>query len=136
MSLTVTVHVFTNVLRHVYYLPFYFQAVKGTTAEGSGIRTIPYLVSTTLASIVVGGSVTYFGWYTPFMWVGAAIFTIGAGLLYTLQVSSDAGKWIGYQLLTGIGAGASVQIPFIAVQVVLSAKDMPSGSAYIQRLVI
>ena len=102
--------------------------MKGTTAEGSGIRTIPYLVSTTLASIAVGGSVTVFGWYTPFMWVGAALFTIGAGLLYSLQVSSYAGKWIGYQLLTGIGAGASVQIPFIAVQVVLSAKDMPSGS--------
>ncbi|KAG7001509.1 MFS-type transporter cdmB [Physcia stellaris] len=109
--------------------PFYFQAVKGTTAEGSGIRTIPYLVSTTIASIVVGGSVTVFGWYTPFMWFGAALFTVGAGLLYTLQVSSYAGKWIGYQLLTGIGAGASVQIPFIAVQVVLSAKDMPSGNA-------
>lgn len=118
-----------QLLRHIYFLPFYFQAVKGTTAEGSGIRTIPYLVSITLASIAVGGSITAFGWYTPFMWFGAAIFTIGSGLLYSLQVSSYAGAWIGYQLLTGIGAGASVQIPFIAVQVVLSAKDMPTGNA-------
>jgi len=62
------------------------------------------------------------------MWFGAAIFTVGAGLLKTLQVDSSAGKWIGYQILTGIGAGAGVQIPFIAVQVVLSAKDMPTGS--------
>ena len=62
------------------------------------------------------------------MWFGAAIFTVGAGLLYTLQVDSGAGMWIGYQILTGIGAGASVQIPFISVQVVLSAKDMPTGS--------
>ena len=62
------------------------------------------------------------------MWVGSAIFTVGAGLLYTLKVNSSAGIWIGYQILTGIGAGASVQIPFIAVQVVLSAKDMPTGS--------
>ena len=116
-------------LRHIYFLPFYFQAVKGTSAEGSGIRTIPYLVSTTLASIAVGGSVTVFGFYTPFMWVGSAVFTIGAGMLYSLKVSSYAGEWIGYQLLAGIGAGASVQIPFIAVQVVLSAKDMPTGNA-------
>lgn len=127
---TFTTFLSMGLYAHIYYLPFYFQAVKGTTAEGSGIRTIPYLVSTTIASIVVGGSVTAFGWYTPFMWFGAALFTIGAGLLYSLQVSSYAGKWIGYQLLTGIGAGASVQIPFIAVQVVLSAKDMPSGSTY------
>ncbi|MCJ1318774.1 hypothetical protein MMC15_004105 [Xylographa vitiligo] len=114
---------------HIYFLPFYFQAVKGTSAEGSGIRTIPYLVSITIASIVIGGSITSFGWYVPFMWFGAAIFTVGAGMLYTLQVSSGAGMWIGYQILTGIGAGASVQIPFISVQVVLSAKDMPTGNA-------
>lgn len=113
---------------HIFYLPFYFQAVKGTTAEGSGIRSIPYLVSVTLASIVIGGSITAFGWYTPFMWFGTAVFTVGCGLLYTLRVGSGAGHWIGYQILTGLGAGAGVQIPFIAVQVVLSAKDMPTGS--------
>jgi len=114
--------------RHIYFLPFYFQAVKGTTAEGSGIRTIPYLVSNTLASVVVGGAVTYVGYFTPFMWIGAAIFTVGSGMLYTLQVSSYAGIWIGYQLLAGIGSGAAIQLPFIAVQTVCSAKDMPTGS--------
>ena len=51
-------------------------------------------------------------------------------MLYTLEVNSGAGKWIGYQILAGIGAGAGVQIPFIAVQVVLSDKDMPSGSTF------
>ena len=114
---------------HIYYLPFYFQAVKGTSAEGSGIRTIPYLVSITLASIVVGGLITKLGWYTPFMWAGAAVFTVGTAMLYTLQVDDYAGKWIGYQLLAGIGAGSCIQIPFIAVQVVCSSKDMPTGNA-------
>jgi hypothetical protein len=60
---------------------------------------------------------------------GGVIFTIGAGLIYTFEVGSKAGVWIGYQLLAGFGAGAGVQIPFIAVQVVLSAKDMPTGNA-------
>jgi hypothetical protein len=60
---------------------------------------------------------------------GSAIFTVGAGMLYTLRVDSYAGKWIGYQLLGGFGAGAGVQIPFIAIQVVLNSKDMPTGNA-------
>jgi len=115
--------------RHIFYLPFYFQAVKGTTAEGSGIRTIPYLASIILSSIVAGAGITYIGWYKPFMIFGSAIFTVGAGMLYTLKVDSYAGKWIGYQLLGGFGAGAGVQIPFIAVQVVLNSKDMPTGNA-------
>ena len=113
---------------HIYFLPFYFQAVKGTTAEGSGIRTIPYLVSITLSSIAVGGSITTFGWYAPFMWIGSAVYTVGAGLLYTLQVDSSTGRWIGYQLIAGFGAGASIQVPFVAVQVVLPQKDLPTGS--------
>ena len=114
---------------HIFYLPFYFQAVKGTTAEGSGIRTIPYLVSITISSVIVGGSITALGWYTPFTWIGTAIFAVGSGMLYTLKPSSSAGMWIGYQILSGFGAGACVQIPFVAIQVVLSKKDMPSGNA-------
>lgn len=63
------------------------------------------------------------------MWAGSAIFAIGSGMLYTLKVSSPAGQWIGYQILAGIGAGAGVQIPFVAVQVVTSQKDMPTANA-------
>jgi len=63
------------------------------------------------------------------MWFGSAVFAIGAGMLYTLKVSSPAGQWIGYQILAGIGAGAGVQIPFVAVQVVASQKDMPTANA-------
>lgn len=114
---------------HIFYLPFYFQAVKGTTAEESGIRTIPYLVSITLSSIGVGASITIFGPYVPFTWAGSAVFAVGSGLLYTLKVDSSTGTWIGYQILAGFGAGACVQIPFIAVQVVLNKKDMPIGNA-------
>ncbi|KAG4429728.1 hypothetical protein IFR05_014793 [Cadophora sp. M221] len=114
---------------HIYYLPFYFQAVKGTTAEESGIRTIPYLGSVIVSSIVVGGAITALGWYKPFMIFGSAIFTVGAGMIYTLAVNSSTGKWVGYQLLSGFGAGSGVQIPFIAVQVVLDSKDMPTGNA-------
>ncbi|KAG9247318.1 major facilitator superfamily domain-containing protein [Calycina marina] len=114
---------------HIFYLPFYFQAVKGTSAEGSGIRTIPYLGSIIISSIFAGAGITYIGWYKPFMVFGASVFTAGAGMIYTLKVTSSAGAWIGYQILAGFGAGAGVQIPFIAVQVVLSAKDMPTGNA-------
>jgi hypothetical protein len=115
--------------RHIFYLPFYFQAVKGTSAEGSGIRSIPYLTSIIVSSIVAGAGITVLGPYKPFMIAGSSIFTVGAGMLYTLAVNSSAGEWIGFQLLTGFGAGFGVQIPFIAVQVVLNAKDMPTGNA-------
>jgi hypothetical protein len=117
------------VYTHIFYLPFYFQAVKQTTAVESGIRTIPYLLSVILASVVVGGTITVIGFYKPFMIIGAAIFTVGAGMVYTLATDSGAGMWIGYQILSGFGAGAGVQVPFVAIQVVLNQKDMPTGNA-------
>jgi hypothetical protein len=43
------------------------------------------------------------------MIAGGAIFTVGAGLIYSLGVSSSVGRWVGYQLICGFGAGAGVQ---------------------------
>ncbi|PQE09161.1 hypothetical protein CJF32_00010351 [Rutstroemia sp. NJR-2017a WRK4] len=116
---------------HAYYLPFYFQAIKGTGPSASGIRLLPYLVSNTAITLVTGPSISRVGYYNPFLWVGAALATVGSGLLFTLRVNSAVGQWIGYQVPPGLGVGMAVQIPFIAVQVVLPAKDMPSGSGLV-----
>ena len=112
---------------HVYYLAFYFQTVRSTSAKESGIRTIPYLLSNTIFSLVTGALITTIGYYSPFVWVGAAVLTVGSGLIQTLDRSSSAATWIGYQILAGIGIGTSIQVPFTAAQVVLSEKDAPTG---------
>lgn len=118
-----------GIYTHFYYLPFYFQAVRGTTAEQSGIHTIPYIVSLTVASVLAGASITLVGWYVPFLLGGTAIFAVGSGLLYTLQQDTPSARWIGYQILAGVGAGTALQTPFIAVQTVLDQKNIPTGNA-------
>lgn len=114
---------------HIFYLPFYFQAIKGTTAERSGIDSIPLIATLIFASIVVGIIITIVGFYKPFMIVSGAIYTIASGLIYTFRVDTPTARWAGYELLAGIGAGIGLQIPFTAVQVVLSAEEMPTGNA-------
>ena len=49
--------------------------------------------------------------------------------MHTLKVNSSKAQWIGYQILAGGGSGAAIQLPFIAVQVVLSSKEIPTGNA-------
>lgn len=49
-------------------------------------------------------------------------------MIYTLKVDSSNATWIGYQVLAGFGSGC-IQLPFIAVQTVLPAKQMPTGNA-------
>lgn len=103
-------------------------AIKGTSAVGSGIRTIPYLVSITIAAVIIGGAITLLGTYYHFLWVGGLIFIAGCTTIHLLDVNSNIGRWFGFQVLTGMGAGSAVQIPFLAVQVALSPADVPVGS--------
>lgn len=116
---------------HIYYIPFYFQAAKATTAEGSGVRFLPYLLPVFILAVVAGTFVTKFRRYAPLMGVGAAIMATGSGLLHTLTPNSTAVQWICYQIITGAGFGMGFQIPYTAVQVVLSEDDVPSGNALV-----
>jgi hypothetical protein len=75
--------------------------------------------------------VTRFGYYIPFAIGGNAISAVGAGLLSTLTVSSDAGKYVGYQILCGLGRGAIMQLPLIAVQTAVPASQVSIGVALI-----
>ncbi|TLD18041.1 hypothetical protein PspLS_10366 [Pyricularia sp. CBS 133598] len=115
----------------VYYLPFYFQAVRLLPAQATGIRMIPLLVSVTLASIASGGLTTATGHYVPLLHVSAVLFTIAAGLCSTLKVDSYAGEWVGYQLLAGIGVGLSLQVGYVAAQVVLAQEQQATGVALV-----
>jgi hypothetical protein len=118
-------------MTQTYYLPFYFQAVRGTNAQTSGFSILPYGMTVSIATLLSGSLVTLSGFYVPLMWLGSGIFVAGGGLLYTLSRSSPFAKWFGYQVLTGAGYGAMVQITITALQVVLSAEDIPLGSTLV-----
>lgn len=55
--------------------------------------------------------------------------SVGAGLLTTFQVGTGEGKWIGYQIVYGIGLGLCFQVPNLAAQTVLPKNDVPIGLA-------
>lgn len=115
----------------VYYLPVWFQAVQGVSAVQSGIRNLPMLLAVVVASIFAGGLVTAIGYYAPFMIAGTVLMSIGAGLLSTFDPETMSGKWIGYQILFGIGVGLGMQQPMIAVQTALDIKDIPTGTSVV-----
>ena len=108
----------------IYYLPLYFQTVQGTTARESGIRNLPFLVTMLLTPILSGALISLTGYYVPFMWLGAALATIGSGLLTTLHPHSPNSVLSGYQFLC-------TQIPFNAVQYILPKEQMIMGSALV-----
>ncbi|KAJ5932033.1 hypothetical protein N7516_006522 [Penicillium verrucosum] len=114
-----------------FYLPIWFQSIKGATALKSGIMNLPMIIAVVVVSILAGGLVTACGYYTPFMIASSVLMTIGAGLLTTLETDSSHSKWIGYQALFGIGLGMGMQQPMIVAQTALKQADIPSGTAIV-----
>lgn len=115
----------------IYYLPIYFQAIKGASAMKSGIMNIPLILGLVIISMIAGGLVTVLGYYTPFVIASSVLLTIGAGMLSTFEPSTSSPKWIGYQALFGMGVGLGMQQTIIAIQAVLPTADVPVGTAII-----
>jgi hypothetical protein len=115
----------------VYWLPIWFQAIKGASAFKSGIMCIPMVLSLVLANILTGIGTTLIGYYAPFYYAGVLLSSIGAGLLSTFETTTGHEKWIGYQVIYGFGIGFGMQQPLITVQTVLPLKDIPTGTALV-----
>ncbi|RFU32819.1 hypothetical protein B7463_g3499, partial [Scytalidium lignicola] len=113
----------------VYYLPIYFQAIKNTSAQESGIRNFPLIVGASIFSIISGVLIAIFGHFTPLMIFSSIVATVGCGLIYSLDINSSSSAWIGYQALAGIGIGLGFQIPVIVTQGIVEASDLSSVSA-------
>lgn len=57
--------------------------------------------------------------------------SIAAGLMSTLKPNTSNAKWIGYQILAGLGRGAGLQMPIVAIQNVLPPSQIPVGMALV-----
>jgi len=82
-----------------------------------------------MTSILTGGLISTFGYYTPIMIVSMAIFAVGAGMITTFNIDTTLGEWFGYQVLAGAGIGVGFQGGIIAVQTVLPLVDVPVATA-------
>ncbi|KAI9040793.1 MDR family MFS transporter [Aspergillus affinis] len=115
----------------IYYLPIWFQAIKGDSADQSGIHNLPTVLSVVVFAIASGLSVTVVGYYTPFMIAGSMVMAIGAGLLLLFGVDIPLSMWLGFQIVFGAGAGIGLELPNIAVQTVLPEEDVSIGTSLV-----
>jgi len=113
----------------LYYLPIYFQSIKGEDAVQSGVDNLPLVVAGCLAIISGGIIVTKTRHATPFMCFCAGLTTVGCGLLYTLDIDTSAGKWIGYQILLGFSIAFPFQNALNIAQANATNEDMSTATA-------
>ncbi|KPI45690.1 putative HC-toxin efflux carrier TOXA [Cyphellophora attinorum] len=96
----------------VYWLPIWFQAIKGVSAFKSGIMCLPMILALVIANVISGVGTTVVGYYAPFIYVSTILMSIGAGIITTWETNTGHAEWIGYQT-------------------VLPLRDIPTGTALV-----
>ncbi|KAH8916158.1 MFS general substrate transporter, partial [Atractiella rhizophila] len=99
-----------------YFVPIYFQTIKGSSAIHSGIQSLPLILGAIVAVMFSGGLIPAIGYSNPFLILGSVLAVVGAGLIYTWEVTTASDHWIGYQVLAGLGVGMAFMAPVNIVQ--------------------
>ncbi|RDA93310.1 hypothetical protein CP533_2059 [Ophiocordyceps camponoti-saundersi (nom. inval.)] len=113
----------------IYYLPLYFQAIRGSDAVISGVQNLPFILAAMLGALGAGLFISSTGMSTLIMVVGAAIGTLGCGLCYMFDMNTSTGTWIGFQIIAGVSLGGALQIPVIVGQVSVQPEDLSSATS-------
>lgn len=89
------------------------------------------ILSQLLGTISAGILTNVIGYYMVFVYACVVLAPIGTGLLSTLSPTTHTGRWIGYQIITGLGFGFGFQQGNVMVASILKNEDIPTGGAMV-----
>ncbi|KAE8389276.1 major facilitator superfamily domain-containing protein [Aspergillus alliaceus] len=108
----------------LYYLPLYYQGVKGFSPLVSGIAVLPETCTISAAAGVVGLLITTTGRYRWALWTGWLVTTTGLGLLYLLDFDCPTYRWVIINLTVGLGMGSLFTSTNLAIQANIPINDL------------
>ncbi|KAH6656000.1 major facilitator superfamily-domain-containing protein [Truncatella angustata] len=115
----------------IYFIPLFFQFVRGDSALQAGVRLLPFVFLMVFATIMNGAIMSKFGYYMPWFLGGGILVVIGSALMYTITIDSSASQIYGYGILIGIGAGSYSQATFSVAQAKVPASRVAEATAFI-----
>ncbi|KAK8118867.1 uncharacterized protein PG998_003493 [Apiospora kogelbergensis] len=113
----------------LYYVPFYFMAVRATTPTQSGINLLPVSCCLVPGSIVVSILASRLGRFRWAVWSGLILTAAGCGLLQDLDENTDTAVWAAIFALFGIGNGMMLTSVNVAIQAISTPEDCGRAAA-------
>ncbi len=89
-SCAVAFFLYSATLVHMFYLPFWFQAIKGDSAIHSGVNMIPYVAANAVFSLLASIFVSKKGYFTAPAIVGCATCRVGFDTLDNRSINYRA----------------------------------------------
>jgi MFS family permease len=113
----------------LYYLPIYFQSILGASPIKSGVNNLPLVLAAAVFALTGGAVVMKTGRAQQVMFVGSMLATVAVGLIYTLDIGTSAGKWVGYQFFTGASMAFAIMHGLSIVQANVGPEDLAAVTA-------
>ena len=113
----------------LYYLPIYFQSVLGASPIKSGVNNLPLVLAAAVFALAGGAVVEKTGRAQQVMFVGSMFATIAIGLIYTLDIGTSTGKWIGYQFFVGATMAFAIMQGLTVAQANVGPEDIAAVTA-------
>ncbi|KAH7086715.1 major facilitator superfamily domain-containing protein [Paraphoma chrysanthemicola] len=107
----------------LYYMPLYFEAVKGMGPIMAGVSMFPWTFTVAPGSVATGIAIAVTGKYRWANWAGWFLATLGMGLLIMLKPDTSTAAWVFLNLVGGIGTGILFPAMALAVQASAAVKD-------------
>ncbi|KAJ1981641.1 hypothetical protein H4R34_001989 [Dimargaris verticillata] len=104
------------ILGSVFYLPIFYNIVRNDTATMSGVKLLPLLLSLVVATVASGLITSKTGRYRPLIWIGAAVTTVGLGLMTMISNDEHQANEIGFLVVLGAGCGMCLQTLMLVAQ--------------------
>jgi MFS family permease len=111
-----------------FYLPPFFQAVKGSSPSRSGLEVMPTTLVVVVLAAIGGPLLTLWGKYKHMHIIGFGLMTIGLACCTVLRSTTPVSVWLVLQLITASGLGIVISTMLPAVQVKL-AESLTGASA-------
>ena len=92
-------------MKHVVYLPVYFQACKDASAIGSSVDTLSIALVVAPSGAIAASFVSRFQVYRPQAWLSWCVSTLGMGLLTLVHADSPKALCIAMIAIYAIGTG-------------------------------
>jgi hypothetical protein len=121
----------TCVFVPTYFIPLYFQFVRGDGPLDAGVRLLPFICVMVFCGLLSGGLMTKSGYYMPWFFLGGCLTLTGGSLMYTVDTSTSTSRMYGYMAVTGAGAGLYIQASYAVAQAKVAANRVSDAAGFI-----
>ncbi|KAG7284877.1 hypothetical protein NEMBOFW57_009492 [Staphylotrichum longicolle] len=117
----------------LYYVPFFFTAMKFHSPTRSGVDIFPVTCFLLPGSIITSLITTWTGGYRWSIWSGWVITTVGYGLLLLLDQETETAAWASILAVFGIGNGMLLTGVNVGVQAASRIEDAGRAAAILDK---